>query len=243
VLGGDGNDNVNGDDGNDWVQGDDDNDVAGNDIVRGGNGNDVVLGMQGTDWMYGDAGNDQLFDHINNIGTGNDLFFGGAGNDELFSYDGIDALDGGSGTDLLSFRNVDGRLTQAGIELHGGSGIDTLEIEFAPGTVTTLIGLPVPIDGIEILDIEDKASTRWTLSFEDIRDMSDTNRLTIDGNTGDRISLDNFAETNLSGGEWVQGVTQTTADPTESYAHYDYFRSGEVWASVSIDTDIQVWLV
>jgi hypothetical protein len=34
-----------------------------------------------------------------------------------------------------------------------------------------------------------------------------------------------------------------TAGPTESYAHYGYFRSGEVRASVSIDTDIQVFLV
>lgn len=51
---------------------------------------------------------------------------------------------------------------------------------------------------------EDYASTNWTFSFQNIRDMSDTNHLTIDGNVGDTINLDNFAQNSLSGGEWMR---------------------------------------
>ncbi len=87
-------------------------------------------------------------------------------------------------------------LPGADIALHGGTGFDTLVLEFAQNSVTAIEGMPVAMSGIEKIDIEDKASTDWTFSFADIQNLSDTNRIVFDGNTGDTIYLENTVAKN-----------------------------------------------
>jgi hypothetical protein len=128
--------------------------------------------------------------------------------------------------------------------MHGGSGYDTLHLDFTEKGTNFMTGLPNAIDGFQRVDIEDSGNTDWTLSFRDIRTMSDTDFVTFDGDSGDVIRLqDDVAGDSLTGGDWVQGVTQLTADPTESFTHYDYVVNGTVAAQVSIDTDIHVFLI
>jgi Ca2+-binding RTX toxin-like protein len=208
-----------------------------------------LVGLKGNDVMYGDAGNDIFCDSDAIVasdpeGSGNDSMYGGEGNDVLESTDGMDYLSGGSGDDHVRIYNADTRLGTPFLEMHGGSGSDTLELVFTAGTSTVVTGLPNEIDGFQRVDIEDKADTDWTLSFRDIRTMSDTDSVTFDGDAGDVIRLENnVTGDSLTGGRWVQGVTQITSDPTESFAHYDYTLNGAVQASVSIDTDIHVFLI
>jgi hypothetical protein len=82
----------------------------------------------------------------------------------------------------------------------------------------------------------------WTWSFRDVRDISDTDALRIEGDVGDIIRLENTVAGNvLSGGNWVEGTTAAAAG--ESYTQYSYVFDGQVRASVSIDTDIDVVLI
>lgn len=94
VLGGAGNDTMEG--------------TAGNDIFIGGAGNDVARGYDGNDGLNGSSGADQL-----DGGRGNDRLKGqGGSNDLLIVSLGDDLLDGGAGSDrILANGNSDLTLT------------------------------------------------------------------------------------------------------------------------------------
>ncbi|MFY3385578.1 calcium-binding protein, partial [Paracidovorax sp. MALMAid1276] len=86
LLGGAGNDTLQGQEGNDTLDG-----GEGSDYLYGGEGDDVLLGGAGNDYLYGDAGNDTL-----DGGVGNDYLAGGEGNNTyLFGKgDGNDTIGG-----------------------------------------------------------------------------------------------------------------------------------------------------
>lgn len=100
ILGGEGDDKVQGGDGRDTILGGD-----GEDEVQAGAGDDVVLGGTGRDYVDGQ--------------TGNDLLAGGAGDDTVYGLDGDDRILGGSGTDYLE----GGKDKDV---VHGGSGDDVV---------------------------------------------------------------------------------------------------------------------
>jgi hypothetical protein len=184
-----------------------------------------------------------LVDDVGGSGTGNDDMFGGSGNDTLRSVDGFDQLFGGEGADHIILDGA-ARLGGSGQLIDGGTGIDTLTLRFelADGGVDILTGRPNGVESIERLDIEDGSDQTWTWSFNDVRGISDTDALRIEGNVGDTIRLeDDVAGNGLSGGTWVEGIT--TSASGESWTHYDYVFNDEVRASVSIDTDVDVLLV
>jgi Ca2+-binding RTX toxin-like protein len=240
-----GADTLSGGTGVDIVYGDDPGAVGQDDRLYGGDGGDSLFGEGGNDQLSGDAGNDFIYDGYGSHPTNdNDTMWGGSGNDEILSRTGADYLSGGADNDDVTIFDADRLLTTAGLEAHGGLGSDVLHLEFAAGATQVVMGLPVSIDGFERLDIEDAGDTDWTLTFRDVRNISDTDILQIDGDAGDRIRLENtIARDSLSGGAWVQGTTQTTADPNESFTHFSYVQGGTTWATVSIDTDIAVQLI
>ncbi|NVK15901.1 MAG: calcium-binding protein [Rhodobacteraceae bacterium] len=127
LLGGSGNDSINGYSGHDLLLGEDGNDKisghSGNDILRGGNGNDTLLGGFDSDRLFGEGGNDNLFG-----GDAQDTLLGESGDDTLSGDDGKDTLQGHSGNDLLDGgRGSDKLLGGTGIDtLNGGNGADTL---------------------------------------------------------------------------------------------------------------------
>jgi len=91
LIGGIGNDTMNGFDGNDFLSGE-----LGADTLNGGNGNDTLLGGDGNDTLNGDAGNDILHG-----GAGADTMNGGIGND-AFVVDNVgDAVTDTGGTDTV----------------------------------------------------------------------------------------------------------------------------------------------
>lgn len=90
-----GNDTINGGPGNDTISG-----LAGNDTINGNAGNDTLNGDEGNDTLRGDQGNDTLTG-----GSGNDTHIGGEGNDTLNAVDNMianDSLDGGLGFDTCN---------------------------------------------------------------------------------------------------------------------------------------------
>jgi Ca2+-binding RTX toxin-like protein len=82
--------------------------LGGSDTLRGGGGNDILRGGAEGDLIEGEDGNDTL-----SGGTGADVLNGGDGDDILDpgawqAIDGIDQLDGGAGTNTLSFATSTG---------------------------------------------------------------------------------------------------------------------------------------
>lgn len=95
-----GNDTINGGPGNDTISG-----LGGNDTINGNAGNDTLGGDDGNDTLNGDQGNDTL-----NGGRGNDTHIGAEGNDTLDAVDNVmanDSLDGGLGFDTCNRDTAD----------------------------------------------------------------------------------------------------------------------------------------
>ncbi|MFT6606008.1 MAG: Ca2+-binding RTX toxin-like protein [Halocynthiibacter sp.] len=135
LIGGDGNDSIDGRGGNDSLYGD-----AGNDTILGGTGDDYIEGGADADYLA--------------AGANDDTVLGGTGNDTIFGEDGADSLDGGTGDDLI--------IGGAGSDtMAGGDGDDTIYIgsdDVATGGAgddlfvidpTALTGGVITIDGME----------------------------------------------------------------------------------------------
>ena len=75
---------------------------SGDDTLDGSDAADVLVGQAGDDVLLGNAGDDHL---LGNEGT--DALDGGAGDDTLRGGLGDDALDGGEGTDAVSYQDRD----------------------------------------------------------------------------------------------------------------------------------------
>ena len=95
MLGGPGNDQVSGLDGNDHLEGDE-----GNDTLDGGLGEDRLYGRRGNDHLLGGEGNDHLEGNF-----GNDVLEGGNGNDYLEDNLGQNQFLGGAGDDYVQAAN------------------------------------------------------------------------------------------------------------------------------------------
>ena len=110
--------------------------------------------------------------------SGSDVLTGGAGDDWLDGGAGSDSLDGGDGDDVLVWDSAD-------TTIDGGSGTDTLRVDSGNIDLTTFIGT---ITGIEMIDLEaDTGTNSVTLTAQDVLDISDTDALTILGDTADSI--------------------------------------------------------
>jgi len=126
VLGGAGDDTIDGGEGNDRIEGGD-----GNDVIEGGAGDDDVMGGAG----------DDLF--IFGSGDGADYFHGGDGWSDTVQIDGVD---GGPGADAGWAMQVDEGVgyteTENGIEFDAE----------ASGVITLDDGSELTFDGVEKLE-------------------------------------------------------------------------------------------
>ena len=109
---------------------------------------------------------------------GSDALTGGAGDDWLDGGAGGDSLNGGAGDDILVWDAADTMIV-------GGSGTDTLRADSGNVDPTALTST---ITGIEQIDLEaDTGTNSVTLTVQDVLDISDTDILTILGDTADSI--------------------------------------------------------
>jgi Ca2+-binding RTX toxin-like protein len=119
LLGGAGNDALDGGSGADLLQG-----GAGDDILRGGSGADTIDGGAGDDLLAGGAGGDTF------------VFTGGGGNDVVLDFKpGQDLLQiskGINGTDIATADDLAGRVQQVG---------DNTVIDLGHGDTITLVNV------------------------------------------------------------------------------------------------------
>lgn len=128
ILGGFGNDTLEGSRHDNLIEGRNGNDIlegdGGNDTLRGGIGNDLMLGGEMADTLLGDGGFDTLQgdggDDFLSGGFGADLLSGGTGNDLMLGGDGFDNLYGGSGNDTIDAGSSADRV-------YGGEGDDLIQ--------------------------------------------------------------------------------------------------------------------
>jgi hypothetical protein len=89
-------------------------------VVEGDDDDDSITGTNQADALFGHDGDDTLTG-----GKGDDILVGGAGEDTLDGGKGSDELLGGADNDLFLI----GRDTDAGTQVFGGSGTDTIAIQ------------------------------------------------------------------------------------------------------------------
>lgn len=184
LTGGSTSETILGQAGDDFIRG-----GRGDDFLSGGNGRDSLFGQGGHDYLDGGSGSDKLYGSAGNDhlvgGSGNDEFSGGAGHDhmdggsgrdQVFHHarkDGADAVDLGTGTDLV---NVAGggqvRLTFTSSEVGNGSATDTNTMANQDG------GLAVRLQAENASDIPNGAVSRF--DDEGITFLSTSSNLTFD---------------------------------------------------------------
>ncbi|MFV0492090.1 MAG: Hint domain-containing protein [Pseudorhodobacter sp.] len=146
LIGGIGDDFIDGMDGDDSLSGGDGNDTilgnAGHDLIDGGAGNDSLLGQDGNDTIRGGLGND-----IIQGGTGADSLHAGPGDDTISGGEDNDTIDGDMGADSIHGDAGNDRIfAGAGDDtIYGGTGDDSLHA--GPGDDTLIGG-----DGIDTID-------------------------------------------------------------------------------------------
>jgi hypothetical protein len=176
VLGGAGNDTLDG--------------SALSDSIGGGSGNDSLTGGTGNDSVYGNAGNDVI-----DGGTGNDKLYGEDGNDTLVAGSGYDVIEGGSGNDSVSLAitNTSGTLTFADLAstdaINGGDGNDYLylsgaseegtdTLSLSSSSITTFAGV-TNVEGITVGLSGSEAADTVSIGLGDIVLGAFSNNLTV----------------------------------------------------------------
>ena len=143
LVGGPGNDLLNGHMGEDTLIGGEGEDTLrgwdGDDEMSGDAGDDILLGEGGSDTLEGGSGDDILIGgylflapEYRSDDDGNDTLSGGEGEDILFGEEGNDTLNGGDGDDLLSGGS-------GGDTLIGGAGSDTVSYAGSDKPVAVLL--------------------------------------------------------------------------------------------------------
>ncbi len=121
--------------------------------------------------------------HLN----GSDVLTGGAGSDWLDGGVGSDSLNAGAGDDILVWDAED-------LVIDGATGTDSLRVASGDVDLSTFAGT---ITGIEQVDLTpDAGANDVTLSAADVLDISDTNSLTVLGDSTDSID---------AGAGWTDG--------------------------------------
>lgn len=128
------NDTLAGEDGDDTLFG-----LAGDDNISGGAGDDTLIADAGDDIIIGNSGHDTIFAGAGRdtilAGAGDDTIYGDAGNDLIFGHEGRDVINAGDGDDTIFASIGDGNDV-----IHGGAGIDTIDLEALSQAVTVDLG-------------------------------------------------------------------------------------------------------
>lgn len=192
--------------------------------IFGGNFTGAVFQPEGT------AASETIFGDANP-----NIYVGGAGNDTLRGQGGADALAGGSGDDRLVVTDTAFR------KLDGGSGIDTLELDGSSLNLDLTALSNLKLESIEVIDLSGSGANSLQLRAEDVIDLSETllegsaaapshNNLVIKGDADDTVDLSDQGWTGAG----------TTAIGSTTYNVYQLVSGGDVLASVTVETGVQV---
>ncbi len=211
IRGQSGEDTIEGRAGNDVLRGDGDNDYVdggdGNDDLSGGNGDDTLLGGAGSDVILGEQGNDIIFG-----GLDNDSIDGGSDDDIIHGEGGADAVAGGDGNDFIH------TLVVGEDTIDGGNGTDT--VSFAAATADLAIDLNNAAH--KLLNVENviggSGNDALTGSAYENRFEGGGGNDTVDGGAGNDVLLGGDGNDTLIGGAGADNFSGGVGFDTISYA-------------------------
>ncbi|SEA73047.1 cadherin domain-containing protein [Rubrimonas cliftonensis] len=194
LVGGGGNDTLEGLGGDDTIEGRGGADRlvgdGGDDSITGGNSQDTILGGDGRDTISGGGGHDSIDsgagDDVVTTSNGNDTIYGGAGDDIISAGGGSNWAYGGDGADLIE-------LGGANDKAWGDAGDDT--IVSGEGHDTIYGG-----EGHDLIDLGGGNDRAWGEDGDDtiLGGLGDD---TISGGLGDDSLSGDDGSDNLTGGE------------------------------------------
>ena len=220
LLGGAGNDDLDGDGGRDFLDG-----GTGMDTLHGDSGDDYLVGGADDDQLYGGKHDDVLVggtgDDTLEGGDDEDFLIGGTGNDYLDGGDDDDVLIGGAGDDTLVYNDDNDVLL-------GGSGDDTFVVD-AHQLVDHHMGENVHIDSYD-----ESAGILANAADTDDYTLSETMQSGMDGGSGDdtlQIAADNDVSIELGEGNYEDAVSAISNIENIDLTHGD----GDVDLGLSLD--------
>lgn len=222
---------------------------AGGDLMRGGFGNDYYVVdnafdiivehlAEGIDTVESSISY-TLSDDVTNVsvenlvlapsalsidGTGNafdNVLRGNDANNRLDGRGGADIMEGGGGDDTLIFDAAD--LSAIGTRWDGGTGSDTLRFTGGAESLDLTSLSDERAVGIEIVDLTGSGNNRLALGAQDVKALSDTDALRIDGNAGDTATV-------VDAG-WTPGADLSLGENL----YHTFFNAG---AMLWIDSDV-----
>jgi len=217
LIGGDGDDQINGYGGDDSIHGGD-----GRDDLYGADGDDLLGGGQGADWLHGEDGADTLHG-----GGGGDALYGGNDDDRLEGGDGDDTLHGGDGGDMLFGGTGDDAV-------HGGLGNDIL----TGGTGNDVLFGGLGNDTLSGLEGDTEESLGDANAMQDYLNGGDGDDLIVAGQ-GDIVTAGEGVDT-IVAGDWITDGTATELmdfDRNEDQLVIAYGPDGAALPEIEIRTD------
>jgi Ca2+-binding RTX toxin-like protein len=175
VLGGGGNDSIDGADGDDRFDG-----SSGDDTLTGGNGNDTMTAAGGNDSLVGGEGSDSLLG-----GGGNDTLLGGSDSDSLQGGAGNDSIDAGSDTVGDFFQYTATALNSGDVASGAHDTIsdiganDVLDVTDQLADVLKVNGAFLGADTADVLLTNTLVAGSTNIAFDDV---TDTLSIDVDNN-------------------------------------------------------------
>ncbi len=209
---------IDGGDDSEYIYGD-----ASDDKISGFAGHDNIVALAGDDYIDSGAGNDIIKagagDDIVRAGDGDDYIEAGAGDDLIDGGAGNDDIKAGAGNDVIIYDNADGKVD-------GGIGLDTLYLN--KNETIDFANLANKVDSIETIESKDSVTfTLNNITAQDVLDVSDNDKLFIQGNTDDKVSV----------AGWNANGNHTEGSGVEATQYSVYTNGG---ATLYIEDGIQI---
>jgi Ca2+-binding RTX toxin-like protein len=193
--------------------------TAGSDLLLGGRLADDLTGGAGDDILIGFEGNDVI-----RPGTGRNTVLAGAGDDRIV---------------------VEGAETATGAgrsRLDGGTGRDTLDIDFAGDVNAQVLDL-VDLSGIEVIDMRNGQDNSLRLTLSDVLGLSEESDPALEALLGGPVPFGRTMLGDATDTLVLEGAvkTGTAADGTgNSFDIYSFHGGSDVLATLAVDADVAV---
>ncbi|MGE5199115.1 MAG: VCBS domain-containing protein [Rhodospirillaceae bacterium] len=197
----------------------------------------TLTGTGGSDLLFGSDFADDLTG-----GAGNDILLGFGGNDVFRPGTGVDTVLGGAGDDRIIISTPETASAQGTERLDGGTGRDTLDVDFGGDVNTGLLDL-VDLRGIEVIDMQNGQANTLRLTLSDVLGMSNETDSAIEALLGGEVPnartiLGDATDTLVLDGAQKTGTVADAAG--NSFDIYTFQGGSDVLATLAVDADVTV---
>jgi VCBS repeat-containing protein len=197
----------------------------------------TLTGTAGSDLLLGSDMSDDLTG-----GPGNDILMGFGGNDVIRPGAGRDTVLAGAGDDRIVVSSPETGPASGPELLDGGTGRDTLDIDFGGDVNAGLLDL-VDLRGIEAIDMQNGQANTLRLALSDVIGMSQESDTDLEALLGGAVALGRTILGDATDTLVLEGArkTGTTADASgNTFDIYSFEGGSDVLATLAVDADMAV---